>query len=307
VTAQSSDTATLTGPQGTDLLTLIRPLEIISKLPGLRRVPFDTILNVETTATGANWVGEGRPAPLTKAVLARLLQLVPLKVVALAVITEELAKSSTPNAESALSRDFTEACVMASDVAFIDPGNGGIAGTKPPSITYGAPAFASGGATALLVDADLGRMIEALIAAGSDLRFAAWVIHPVTAAFLARLRNANGDYAYPGVTVFGGVLMGLPVVVSASVPHGGSPSIGSIVLVDGSRVWLAEDSAMAFDASRSATLQMADNPTNDVMTPTPTTQTSMFQTNSVALRGVRAMNWRIAAPGFAAVLNGLAD
>lgn len=45
------------------------------------------------------------------------------------------------------------------------------------------------------------------------------------------------------------------------------------------------------DVSREASLQMLDNPTNDSVTPTATTMVSMFQTNSVAFRCERILNW----------------
>ena len=48
---------------------------------------------------------------------------------------------------------------------------------------------------------------------------------------------------------------------------------------------------------------MLDNPTNTIVTPTPTTQTSLFQTGSVALRGNQAINFAAAKPGAVAVLN----
>jgi hypothetical protein len=46
------------------------------------------------------------------------------------------------------------------------------------------------------------------------------------------------------------------------------------------------------DASTEASLQMLDNPTNNSATGTPTTVVSMYQTNSIALRAERFINWR---------------
>lgn len=300
----STDGAGLVGPMGTDLLSIVRPLTIIGKLQGLRRVPFDIQLGTTTSASGANWVGEGKAAPLTRSTFSRIATTIPrLKVVAIVVVTEELAKSSTPNAESTLSKDFNDACVSAADVAFIDPANSGIANVKPASVTFGAPAFASTGATLAAIDADLGKLMDSLISRGSTLHFASWVLDPMAVSFLCRLRGSGGVLAYPNLTMQGGTLLSLPVIVSGNVPNVGSPQSSSIALIDASRVWLAEDGAMAFDVSRATTLQQLDNPTQDITTPTPTTQTSMFQTNSVACRGTRFLNWQIAEAGAAAVLN----
>jgi Phage capsid family len=303
----NADGTGLIGPQSNDLLGVIVPLTILGRLQGLRRVPFDAALTAMTGGASASWVGEGQAVSISKPTFSRIATpLGRLKVVAMAVMDSELIRSADPSALLTIQQDFTRACVVASDIGFVD-GAAAIANVRPASVTAGSPSFASGGSTALLFDSDLGKLIESLLARGSNLEYAQWIIHPITAAFLARLRNANGDYAYPSVTLRGGTLLGLPVIVSANIPHGGSPSIASIILVDAARVWLAEDAVMAFDVSGSATLQMLDNATQDAMTPTPTTQVSMFHTAAKALRGSRMLNFKIADPGFAAVLNGIAD
>ncbi len=46
------------------------------------------------------------------------------------------------------------------------------------------------------------------------------------------------------------------------------------------------------DASSEASLQMADNPTQDAGLAVATSMVSMFQTNSVALRAERWINWQ---------------
>lgn len=304
----SGDTGFI-GVHSNNLLGVVRPRTIIGRMPAVQRVPFDGALTAMSGGVTSAWVGEGAPAPLSKSTFARLASpLGRLKNVAIAVESKELVRSGASDSQVTIGRNFAGACVAAADTAFIDPTSAAVANVRPASVTYGAPAFASGGSTALLIDADLGQLVESLLANGSTLEEAVWVIHPITAAFLARLRNVNGDYAYPGVTVLGGVLMGLPVIVSASVPHGGSPSIASIALVDASRIWLAEDDVMELAISEAGALEMLDNPTNDAAAGTPaTTMVSLFQTNSIALRGTRTMNWKIADAGFAAVLNGLAD
>ena len=309
VTGMTTSTdSSLVGVEINDLLGVVRPLTVVGRLQGLRRVPFSAALTAMSGGTSAGWVGEGKPAPVVKPQFSRLATpLGVLKNVALCVEDVELVRSADPDSELTISQDFVGALVGVLDSSFIDPQSAAVAGVRPASVTNGAPAFASSGSTALLVDADLGRLVESLLARGSTLQFAHWVMHPITAAFLARLRNVNGDYAFPDVTVLGGTLMGLPVIVSASVPHVGSPSSTSIVLLDASRIWFAEDNAVELSISRSAAIQMLDNPTDDITTPTATTLVSMFQTGTVALRGTQARNWKIADPGFAAVLNNVVD
>ena len=61
---------------------------------------------------------------------------------------------------------------------------------------------------------------------------------------------------------------------------------------------------MSFDVSTAAAIQQDGAPTNASDTGTPTTVVSMYQTNSVALKGTRAINWHVAETGAVAVLNG---
>lgn len=290
---------------GLNVLGLIRALSIVDRLPGVVRAPFNVAAVTTLQGTSSSWVGEGKPAPVSKMQFSKIGALTRLKVSTLSIETKELILSAAVDAQFTVARDFVRACAIARDSAFIDLGNAGQANVKPASITYGAPAFASTGATVAACDANLGLLIDSLIAHGSTLEFAAWVMHPLSAAFLARLRTTNGDFAYEDITPLGGMLLGLPVLTSSSVPHVGSPQSSSIALVDGSRIWLAQDDTVEVDASEEATFQQADNATNDVVTPTPTTSTSMFQTEGVALRGNQTINWAAAESGAVAVLNEL--
>jgi len=299
-----SDGAGLVGAVGTDLLGVIRPLTIVGKMQNLQRVPFDTSVRTTVTGSGANWVGQGAPAPLTRPTYSTVVTLSRLKVVALAVVSEDLVKSSAPGAEATLSKDFIDAAVACSDLGFIDPASGAVAGVWPASVTNGAPSFAASGTSLAQIDGDLGRLMDSLISRGSTLQYAYWILDPLALSFLARVRGSGGNLAYPGLSMTtGGTLLSLPVIVSGTTPNVGSPQSSSISLIDSSRIWIAKDPEMAFDVSRAAAVQMLDNPTNDSQVPTPTTQVSMFQTGSAALRGTRFMNWRVAEAGCAAVLN----
>jgi hypothetical protein len=66
-----------------------------------------------------------------------------------------------------------------------------------------------------------------------------------------------------------------------------------IVLVNQKEILFADDGQVTIDASREASLEMLDNPTNQsVPSVTPTTQVSMFQTSSVAIKATRFINWK---------------
>jgi hypothetical protein len=102
----------------------------------------------------------------------------------------------------------------------------------------------------------------------------------------------------------GGTFAGLPVIVSDHVPTATAGSL--LVLANASDIYLADDGQVTVDASREASLQMLDNPTNNSATGTATTHVSMFQTNSVAIRAERYVNWvrrRAAAVAYLTAVN----
>ncbi len=296
----SANAGQLIAPFGHDLLALVRPREILGRLPGVRRVPFDLQLVSLEGAVASAWVGEGQPIPISKPQFAAAVTLPRLKVASMTVMSLELARAEGANAESAFSAEISRSLVSGSDAAFIDPSNAG-SSSKPAAVTNGQAAFAISGQTVTAIDNDLQRMIDHLVDNGSTLEAAAFVMHPGTAAFLARVRGTGGEAAYPKITAKGGELVGVPVLTSGAVPRVGSPLAGSISLVDGSRVWAADEGEVEFDVATHASIQMLDNPTNASSDGTATTMVSMYQTRAAALRGTRTINWK-AAPYSAAVL-----
>lgn len=291
-------------PAAFDFAEFVRPMTILGKLQGLRRVPSRVRSISATAGSGASWVGEGQPVPISRVTLAGE-TLEPLKVTAAIVATAELLRSGSPNAESILSRDLAAATVYAMDRAFIDPDNAGTADVEPAAVTNGVTPIASTGATLAAIDADLEDLIMALSDAGSTLEFAAFVMRPRTAVYLSKLRGTGGALAFPGMTARGGTLMGLPAITSTGVPvEVGSPGDGdaSITLLDASQILVADEGGGDFEVTTEATLEMLDNPTNDASTPTATTQVSMFQTSSAAIKATRFANWRRCRDGMAQVL-----
>ncbi len=228
----------------------------------------------------------------------------PLSVIAMLVATAELLRSSAPSAENVLARDMAAATVLAMDEAFVDPSNAGTPAAKPAAITNGASAYTihSSGASLSQIDGDLALMIEALSDYGSDMTLTAFVLRPRTALFLSLLRGSGGALAFPQLSVKGGTLAGLPAIVSAASPSSvGSPAEGgSIALVDAGQVLVADDGGGAFDVSRNATIAMEDAPGS------PSVMVSMFQTDSIAIRTRRYVNWQACRPSVTTVLDQVA-
>jgi hypothetical protein len=113
-----------------------------------------------------------------------------------------------------------------------------------------------------------------------------------TALSIALMTNDLGNPEFPGITMAGGTLMGMPVIASEGVPAtGGSPTDGGlIILAKAGDILLADQGGVQIDASREATLQMDDAP--DSPATSSTNLISMFQHNMTAIRAEREINWK---------------
>jgi hypothetical protein len=60
-----------------------------------------------------------------------------------------------------------------------------------------------------------------------------------------------------------------------------------VILLDGSSIFLADDGNVTVDASDEASIEMSDDPVTDA----GNVMVSMYQTNQVALRAERFINW----------------
>ena len=98
--------------------------------------------------------------------------------------------------------------------------------------------------------------------------------------------------------MLGGTFQGLPVIVSQYVGN-------QLVLVNAPDIYLADDGGVAVDMSREASLEMQSDPTGDSVNGTGTELVSMFQTNSVAIRAERWINWKRRRTAAVAVISGV--
>jgi HK97 family phage major capsid protein len=303
INPMSTTSNPLASPASFDLADFVRPLTIIGKLANLRRVPSRTRAIAATAGSAAFWAGEAQPRRISRLTLQGEI-LEQLSIVAILITSVELLQSSSPSAEVTLSRDIGAAAAQALDLAFIDIDNAGEENARPASITNGVTPIVSAGATLANIDSDLAKLVQALSDAGSDLMDAVWVLNPRTALYLARLRGTGGALAFPGLSVLGGELLGLPAITSASVPMSiGSPGAGqtSITLLDQSQILLADDGAGSFSVMDKGSLQMEPEPGSGAQA-----MVSLFQTNSAALRVVRHANWKRCRDGMAQVLSEVA-
>jgi len=277
-----------------DFVEYLRPRTILGQfgtggIPSLNRIPFNVRIAGQTTGGQAYWVGEGAPKPLT-AFDFNDTELRWNKIATIAVLTNELIRFSDPSAERLVRDGLAAAVIERADIDFVDPAKAAVANVSPASITNGIVGITSSGNTAEDIRADVAALWAPFIAARNAPRNAVYLMDSTTALALSMMQNPLGQSEFPGLTLNGGTFMGVPVIVSDYLPvdSGG----GMVVLLNASDIWLADDGQVTIDASREASLQMLDNPTNNSATGTPTTMVSMFQTNSTAFLAERFINWQ---------------
>lgn len=278
-----------------DFVEFLRPQTILGRfgnggIPSLTRVPFNVRIAGQTSGGSGYWVGEGLPKPLTKFDF-NATELRWAKVANIAVLTEELMRFSDPSAERLVRDALAKALIERLDIDFIDPAKAAVANVSPASILNGVSAISSSGSDADAVRADLLALWAPFIAANNPPSTAVYIMSSMTALSLSLMRNALGNKEFPDITIRGGTLEGVPVIVSDYADNTAGSAGGLVILVNASDIWLADDGQVNIDASREASLQMLDNPTNASSTATATTMVSMFQTNSVAVRAERFINW----------------
>lgn len=279
-----------------EFIEFLRPMTIIGKfgqngIPALRRVPFNVRMSRQTSGGAGYWVGQGAPKPLTKFDYDEV-TLQWAKVANIAVLTEELVRFSNPSADTLVRQALAEALTERLDIDFVDPAKAAVANVSPASIVNGVTPIVASGTDAAAVRDDVQSIMQTFIAANLTPTNGVWIMSSTNALAISLMQNALGQPSFPGLTMTGGTFAGLPVITSehmASVAEsGGSP----IILVNASDVFLADDGGISIDASREASLEMLDNPTNNSSSGTATSMVSMFQTNSVALRAERMINWQ---------------
>jgi HK97 family phage major capsid protein/HK97 family phage prohead protease len=277
------------GATSQDFIEWLRPQTILGRfgiggVPSMRSVMFNVPM-VQQTAGGAGyWVGEGKAKPLTSFNFARL-TLPPLKVANICVLTMESIRFSSPKSDTIVRDQLAAALRERLDLDFITPSKTAVAGVSPASITNGAPSIVSSGDDADAVRLDIRSLIAKYMAANNPPTSGVFIMGSNVAAALTSMTNPLGQAEFAGMSMTGGILFGFPVITSDYVPA------AVVVLVNAADIYLADDGEITIDSSNEASLEMSDAPTGSSITPTATQLVSMYQTNSVAIRAERVINW----------------
>ncbi|WP_455424803.1 phage major capsid protein [Dryocola sp. LX212] len=281
-----------------DFIDYLRPQTIIGRfgkdgIPALKNVPFNVRIPAQTSGGAASWVGEGKAKPLTQFDFGSI-TFGYAKIAAISVLTDELIRFSTPSADTLVRNSLAEAVIERMDTDFVDPDKAAEAGVSPASITNGVVAIPSTGDPERDVEAAFAQFIAANLSPAKGV----WLMSSTTSLSLSMMRNPLGQKVYPELTLLGGTFFGLPVIVSQYVGD-------QLVLVNAGDVYLADDGQVMIDASREASLEMASAPTQDATAGSGAQLVSMWQTNSVAIRAERWINWQRRRNEAVAVVSGV--
>lgn len=272
-----------------EFIELLRPATILGRIAGIRRVPFNIRIPRQTGGSTVGWVGEAAPKPVSKLAFDTV-SMPSSKIAGIVVITNELARYSTPAAEGVVRDDMVAAVAEFTDAQFINPAIAPVVGVSPGSITNGAPAVASAGTTLADIEEDLRVARTNFVANRIPLAGAYWIMDPTTRIGLEEIRTAQDIAAYPTLAA-NGTLKGLPVVDSLAVGTYDQDGAGTgvagkfIALVSGPNVMLADDGQVMLDSSDQASLVMDDAPGGGG------TLTSLWQRNMIGIRAERFIHW----------------
>jgi HK97 family phage major capsid protein len=262
-----------------EFIELLRPATVLGRLQGTRSADFNTTMISQTSGSTVGWVAELAAKPVGELAFSSVT--IPVsKAAGIVVLSEEQIMVSRPNSEDVVRQDLIAQMAQFLDEQFLDPSVTAVANTNPASITNGASSFAATGTDADNLRADLYRLFGYFSAASMGVSGLTLIMTSNLAMGIALLTNALGQPEFPGMTLNGGPLLGMNVIVSDNVS--GSSTSGLIIAVKPSEIYIADNGGVRVDVSREATLDMAGGNTPAF---------SLWQKNCVGLRAERFISW----------------
>jgi HK97 family phage major capsid protein len=247
---------------------------------GVTRIPLRTRIVTITTAASGSEVGQLQAKPVSQMALGSE-EVEPVKVVAVHVVSEEIAKFATPSAVEFFNAGLRRAVATATDSAFL---SGLLVGVTPTASAGTSHANFQTDLAALLVGVDVGSTSRVYL-----------IMRPDRVKTYVPMLTAGNTYAFPSLTLAGGPIVGgIEVLVSDQVPTGRV----ILVVADG---LLVGDDAISLDASREALLQM--NTTPDSPATAATTVVSLWQQDLVGIRADRLIAFNAARSRSVAALS----
>jgi len=264
-----------------DFITYLYSQTVFDSLP-LRSVPANVTIKGQDGAATANWVGESKGIPATTSDFSTV-SLTPQKVAAIAVVSNELLRDSSPSAEMLVRDSLVEASAQKIDTHFFST-TAASSGVYPAGILNGVVVGTTGGATEAELIGDIAGLMRNFITAKYPISGLVWCMSPLLALQISLMRNALGQNAFATMP---NTLEGRPVYAGHNV------GTGDLILMSAGDIWKIGDGGVQVSISREATIEQSDAPTGATDTPATmaTKFTNMFQEESTAIKVVRSINW----------------
>jgi len=277
-------------PLAEAFLSYVRPLTILGRLPKLRAVPFNISIPVQTATAGAGFVGQGNPMSVGSLGFVTV-TLGIARIGKIVVITDELARHSSPDVSMVVRQDLAEAVAAGMDTEFITPSRapGGV-NNSPGSVTNGVTPIAPSGTTAAALMKDVEVLMAQIEGNYADSTDVVLIMRSQEARMLARVSLCQT------LTEEGGNYFGTSVICSAAAGT-------TITAVKQSRILYA-DGGLDLSISKNATVQMDSAP----MTPPDQTvvYVPLWANNQVGFRTIRYANWKKAEATAASLVSPIA-
>lgn len=267
-----------------DFINYLYARTVYTKL-GLREVPANINIAGQDVASTGYWVGESKAIPVTKPEFMDV-NLTPLKVGAIAVISKELIQDSSPSVEMLVRDDLVMALTQKIDSTFCGTA-AAVAGISPAGILNGVTINESAGTDDAAVINDMKELLKPFHDANNDEGLT-WLMHPSLATSIGMLRNALDQFTFPGINAGGGILNNLSVVTGHNVNR------NHLILLKPSDIWRIGMGGMEVDISLEGTVEMNNAPAMDTDTPTAPTGkfVNLWQTNSVGIKCLQRINYQ---------------
>jgi len=256
---------------------------LFDRLP-LRQVPAHVSIKGQDGAATGYWVGQSKAIPVTTADFSTV-SLTPLKVGAIAVVSNELMRDSSPAAEMLVRDALVQASAQRVDTTFLST-SAASAGVSPAGILNGVAGHNSHGPSVDGIIADF-KQLTAIFQSYKNASDLVVVTTPDLAVSLGLMLTALGQQQFPGVGQDGGTLLGRMVYTGDNVPA------SAFIMLKPSDIWRIGDSGVQVSISNVATIEQDGAPQGASDTPTAASATlmSMYQTESTAIKVVRSVNF----------------
>lgn len=280
-----------------EFLDLLRNQLVIGRIPGLRRVPFNISVPLQSGGGTYGYVGEGAPKPVTKPTYGSA-TLRFEKAAGIIVITQELARFSRPDAELLVRDEMIKGLTEYFDTVFVGAG-AAVTNVMPAGILNGISATAASGTTAAFFRANFNTVMQGMITNKRDPSKLVILMSSGMAMTLSSMINSLGQPEFPGLTATGGNYLGIPVITSQAVGT-------NIIVLDPTDILLAEDPGVSIDVSTEASVEMDDAPAAGESSPATTISTlkSFWQNNLVGIRCEQFRTWKVARSSAVAYISG---